>query len=173
MFCVMRIDRTRIVRLALVGVGLCFYCPLVSAQALNACDLNADRVVNVLDVQLAVNMALGLQPCTANIEGQGVCNGDVVSRVIVAALGGTCNTHYVSLNWTASTSGNITGYNVYRGNTTSGPYTLVNTSLITGTSYTDPAVVAGQTYYYVTTAVNSSNTESSYSNVAVAAVPTP
>src|SRR5579875_1996794 len=92
----------------------------------------------------------------------------------VETLSGTgTNAHSVSLSWTASTSTNISGYNVYRSNTSGGPYTKVNGSLITSTSYTDTTVQAGQTYYYVATAVNTSNVESSYSNQAQATVPSP
>ena len=55
----------------------------------NACDLNSDGVVNVLDVQLAINMDLGvLKPCSAN--GFGVCDNSVVNSVVTAALGGAC-----------------------------------------------------------------------------------
>ena len=81
--------------------------------------------------------------------------------------------HTVSLTWTASVSPNINGYKVYRGTASGGPYTLLTGSLLAGTAYTDTNVTSGQTYYYVTTAVNSSNVESGYSNVAMAAVPTP
>jgi hypothetical protein len=80
--------------------------------------------------------------------------------------------HSVSLSWTASASPNISGYKVYRGSVSGGPYTLVSPSLIAGTTYIDSSVASGQTYYYVTTAVDSSNNESGYSNQAVAAVPT-
>jgi fibronectin type 3 domain-containing protein len=38
-------------------------------------------------------------------------------------------------------------------------------------SYTDSTVVNGLTYYYVTTAVDSSGTESVYSNPAPAIIP--
>ncbi len=150
----------------------------VWAQALNACDLNGDGVVNVLDVQLATNMVLGLTPCTANITAPVVCNIVMIQRVVNAVLTGSCLTglvapHTVSLNWTASTSANVTGYNVYRGTQAGGPYTKITPSPIAGTTYTDLAVVAGQTYYYVTTAVNSGNVESAYSNQAQAVVPTP
>ena len=55
-----------------------------------ACDLNNDGVVSVLDVQLAVNMGLGVIPCTANINGPGVCAVTTIQRVVNAALGGTC-----------------------------------------------------------------------------------
>lgn len=146
----------------------------------NACDLNQDGKVDTVDVQLATNMALGLLSCTANIAGAGVCNAVVVQRVINAALGGTCVTgpvvypHSVSLTWTASTSLNVTGYNVYRGTTPNGPYpTKLNSSLVVGTSYTDSTVQAAQTYYYVATAVDNTSSESAYSNQAQAVVPSP
>jgi len=78
----------------------------------------------------------------------------------------------VSLTWTASASV-VSGYNVYRGNQSGGPYTMVNPSLVTGTTYSDASVQAGQSYYYVATAVNSNNVESAYSNEAQVYVPYP
>lgn len=149
--------------------------------ALNACDLNGDGTVNVIDVQLAINMDLGVTPCTANIDGADVCNVVVVQRVINAALGGTCvtgsgsgTTHSVDLSWIASTSPNVAGYNVYRGTVSGGPYTMLNTSLVAGTTYTDSTVQSGQTYYYVATAVDTSGNQSAYSSPpAQAIVPTP
>jgi hypothetical protein len=91
------------------------------------------------------------------------------SPMAIAIAGGS---HSVSLSWTASTS-TVVGYNVYRGTVSGGPYTLVNSSLVAGTTYTDLGIASGQTYYYVVTAVNSSGAESVYSNQASAAVPTP
>jgi len=79
--------------------------------------------------------------------------------------------HSVTLNWTASTSSNIVGYNVYRGSTSGGPYSQVG--FVGGTSYVDAGVSSGQTYFYVATAVDGSNKESAYSTQATAAVPTP
>jgi hypothetical protein len=139
------------------------------------CDLNKDGVTSVVDVQLAINMDLGLLTCTANIAGLAVCNVVVVQRIVNAALGGACVVnHFVSLTWTASTSPNISGYNIYRSNTTGGPYTKVTTSsLVSGTSYTDNNATAGQTYYYVATAVDTRGAESAYSNEAPATVPSP
>jgi hypothetical protein len=81
--------------------------------------------------------------------------------------------HSVSLTWAASTSSGVIGYNIYRSQTNGGPYTLLNSALISGTVYTDTVVVAGQTYYYVATAVGQGNAESVYSNQASATVPTP
>lgn len=79
--------------------------------------------------------------------------------------------HSVLLNWNASSSQGVIGYNVYRGTKTGGPYSKINGSLDSNTSYTDNNVTNGDTYYYVTTAVNSSNQESAYSNEANAQIP--
>jgi hypothetical protein len=143
----------------------------------NACDLTLDGKVDQSDVTAAINMSLGTSPCTANVFGSGVCNVVVVQRVINAtpSVGGTCVTgtsvaHSVALNWTASTSSGVTGYKVYRGTTSGGPYTVVAT-LGVATSYTDATVQSGQTYYYAVTAVGAS--ESSYSNQAQAIIPVP
>lgn len=145
-------------------------------QAGNACDLNQDGVVNSADVQAAVNMSLGLAPCTAAIAGANVCNVVVVQRVINAAAGAACLTstglHVVALNWTASASFGVAGYRVYRGTTSGGPYTLLS-SVGNVTSYTDTTVVSGQTYFYVTTALDGSGQESVYSIESKAVIPIP
>ncbi len=60
------------------------------ATALNPCDLNADGVVNVIDVQLSANMNLGLLACTAAVNGSDVCNTTVVQRIVNSALGAAC-----------------------------------------------------------------------------------
>ena len=78
--------------------------------------------------------------------------------------------HTVSLSWTASTSV-VAGYNVYRSTTSGTGYTKMNGSLISLVSYTDSSVVNGTTYYYVTTAVDGTGTESSNSNEAAAVIP--
>jgi len=146
----------------------------------NACDLATPYgTIDAADVQSAINMSLGVSPCTANISGVGVCNVAVVQRVINAAMGGTCVTgtgaqpHSVTLNWVASTSSNLAGYNVYRGTASGGPYVRLNSAVVTSLTYTDNTVLAGQTYFYVVTAVDTTSSESTYSNQATAAVPTP
>ena len=78
--------------------------------------------------------------------------------------------HSVALTWDASTS-TVSGYNVYRGTVSGGPYTLINSGLVTTLSYTDSTVQSGTTYYYVTTAVDSSGNESVNSNEASAPIP--
>jgi hypothetical protein len=81
--------------------------------------------------------------------------------------------HIVDLNWNGSISTNLSGYNVYRGMTSAGPYAKINSGLVASTLYTDSSVVSGQTYYYTVTAVDSSGAESGYSNQTQAVVPTP
>ncbi len=58
-----------------------------------SCDLNQDGAVDVADVQLAIDQALGTTPCTtADLLQSGQCNVVDVQRVINAALGGACVT---------------------------------------------------------------------------------
>jgi fibronectin type 3 domain-containing protein len=80
--------------------------------------------------------------------------------------------HTVSLNWTASAS-TVSGYRIYRGSLSGGPYTLLNPSLVLSTSFTDSAVTSGDSYFYVVTAVDASDNESAFSNQAAATIPTP
>ena len=76
--------------------------------------------------------------------------------------------HSVTLNWNASQ--NAANYNVYRSTTLGGPYTKIGSGIVT-TTYTDVQVTPNQTLYYVTTAVDTSNDQSSYSNQAQATIP--
>jgi fibronectin type 3 domain-containing protein len=78
--------------------------------------------------------------------------------------------HSVQLNWTASPS-MVVGYRVYRGTQTGGPYTLLNTTLVPGTSFQDTNVQAGTAYFYTVTAVASNSVESDPSNETEALIP--
>ena len=81
--------------------------------------------------------------------------------------------HSVNLSWTASSSPNVVGYNIYRRAGTTGSFTQINTALNATTAYTDGSVTDGQTYYYETTAVNSSNEESAPTSAVQAVIPPP
>lgn len=87
------------------------------------------------------------------------------------ALSGAGTAPYVSLSWNASSSPDVSGYNVYRKTSGNTNYTKINSKLDPNTSYTDTTVVGNTTYYYATTAVNSSGKESAYSNRAQVFVP--
>jgi hypothetical protein len=85
-------------------------------------------------------------------------------------LTGTGTAPYVTLSWNASTS-EVTGYNVYRSTSRTGRYNKINASLDPDTTYRDATIVGGSTYFYATTAVNSSGQESGYSNRVEVVVP--
>lgn len=72
-----------------LGMALLLLQPL--AAQITPCDVNHDGVVNIVDVQNAVNQALGLSACTVDLDGDGKCAVADLQRVIVAALGGACS----------------------------------------------------------------------------------
>ena len=86
---------------------------------------------------------------------------------------GTATQHSVDLSWSASNSQDVVGYNIYRGQKSGGPYSILNSSLDPNINYTDNSVSGGQTYYYVVTAVDGNGVESSYSNQTKAVIPSP
>lgn len=75
------------------------------------------------------------------------------------------SSHSVTLTWT----GTGTGFNVYRGTASGGPYSKLTPSPVNVQTYTDSAVLSGTTYYYVVTAMDP--TESAYSNELLMAIP--
>ncbi len=89
----------------------------------------------------------------------------------------TATAHSVDLSWGAGTikdpaSGQaVVGYNIYRSLFSGGPYAQLNSSPIPGLSFTDNAVSAGQTLYYVCSSVDSLGNVSGYSNQTTATIP--
>jgi len=69
------------------------------------------------------------------------------------------------LNWTAST-GTVTGYKIFRGVVSGGPYPLIATTTNTLTTYTDSGL-ANNTYYYVVAAYNSAGTSANSTQASV------
>ncbi len=117
---------------------------------------------STMTITVGASTPTGTYVITVTGSGGGIMRTVTVSLTVTAQ---------VALSWTASTSQGVVGYNAYRSLTSGGPYTKVNSSLIAATSYTDQTVQSGLTYYYVATAVNAQQVESSYSNQAVATVP--
>jgi hypothetical protein len=108
--------------------------------------------------------------------GSGTGNLTVTSSATGSSLTETLSgtgVHVIDLSWTASSSSGVVGYNVYRSSSSTGPYNVINTNPVAGTSFADSAVTAGQTYYYMTTAIGPQAVESDYSNVASATIPSP
>jgi hypothetical protein len=111
----------------------------------------------------------GSLPGSANVTSNAT---NSPATIPLSGTGAQPVSHAVTLNWSASTS-SVSGYNIYRSAVSGGPYSKMNSALITTTSYTDSAVQAGQTYFYVVTSVDSTGTESTFSNEVSATVPTP
>src|ERR1044072_9952162 len=60
---------------------------------ISACDLNTDGIVDIADVQGAINQALGNPPCgSADLQPIGHCTVVGIQRVINASFGGACLT---------------------------------------------------------------------------------
>ncbi len=111
---------------------------------------------------------------TASASGSFTSNASNSSAVqALTGNGAAATQHRVALSWTPSTTSNVVGYNVYRGSLRpAGPYSKIS-SMNADTTYTDSSVQAGQTYVYVTTAVDGSGKESANSNQALAVIPSP
>ncbi len=77
----------------------------------------------------------------------------------------------VSLDWNDNNESDMRGYNVYRSLTSGSGYTKLNGGFLTSSNYIDSTASGARTYYYVVTAIDTSNNESNDSNV-VSATPT-
>ena len=109
---------------------------------------------------------------TATVKATSVANTTKSASATVTIQPVSSVQHTVDLSWRASTSPNVISYNVYRGTVSGGPYIKI-ASGIASTLYTDSTVSSGQTYYYVTTAVDNTGQQSTYSNQTTAVIPTP
>ena len=76
-------------------------------------------------------------------------------------LAATAGDGSVSLDWADNTELGLSAYGVYRSDTLGGPYTRLADSA--NSDYVDSTVTNGATYYYVVTAIDTSNNESAYS----------
>ena len=130
-----------------------------------------------LSAEQSVSFAVKFSPQSAGTASASLsfaANG--TGAVAAQALSGTGSAapapHSVSLSWQDSTA-DVAGYNIYRGATSGGPYTQVNSTAEAGNSYTDTAVGSGTRYFYVVTAVDGTGAESEYSAEVTAAIPTP
>jgi hypothetical protein len=76
------------------GVGDVWQASLqTSTVQYSRCDLNQDGVVNAVDVQIAINQALGISACSsADLIGNGSCSIVDIQRIINASAGGACKT---------------------------------------------------------------------------------
>jgi hypothetical protein len=132
-----------------------------------------------LSAGASASFSIQFAPTVAGaVTGSITATSNAPNSPTMIALSGTGTSsapvaHSVSLSWVASTSTTVVGYNIYRGSVSGGPYTVLNSTPNASLTYTDMTVTAGQTYYYVVTAVDGSGNESVVSNQVAVTIPTP
>jgi Domain of unknown function (DUF4082)/Viral BACON domain len=131
---------------------------------------------------LALSASSGSAPSTLKVlpsitglkagsyTGHITVTGGGATRIVTIALSVTSAAvqHEVALSWKANTNAHVVSYSMYR--SSGGPFSLL-ASAIGGTTFTDPSVQSGMTYYYVVTAVDEAGQESAHSNQANTPIP--
>src|SRR5208283_3025002 len=115
---------------------------------------------SVAGITLPLNLAAGqstpfnvtFDPASAgNLSGSITVTSSAANSPEVIELSGTGTApanNSVSLTWTPSSS-SYSGFNIYRGAQSGGPYSKINASLIATPSYSDTNCSSAGTYYYV------------------------
>jgi hypothetical protein len=96
------------------------------------------------------------------------------TTVSLSGTGTSSSSAYeVQLHWTAASDSSvpIAGYRVYRATQGSSAYTLLNSSVVTATSYTDSTVQAAVDYDYYIESVDTSGAQSAPSSIISLSVP--
>jgi hypothetical protein len=136
---------------------------------------------SVAQPQLPATLAAG-QTMVLSVEFSPQSAGQQSGSLVIASsapqltlpLAGTGSTgssdHSATLSWDNGDSTAIS-YKVYRSSISGGPYSPLNSSPLSVTTYKDSTVSAGATYYYVVTETNSSGVESQFSSEVPATVP--
>ena len=138
----------------------------LSATALNSTTLAAGQsaVITADFAPKAAGAVSGSITVTSNATNASLA-------IPVSGTGVAAGSHMVALQWQASTTSGVTGYDVYRSTVSGGSYAKLTSTPLAGTAYSDSSVTSGNSYYYVVTSVSSNGSESSYSNQVSATVP--
>jgi hypothetical protein len=110
-----------------------------------------------------------------SVSGSVTVASDAADSPLAVSLtgsGAALPSHGVILSWVPSTSG-VTGYRIYRRAASPAAYVPLTANLQSTTNYADLAVSAGETYYYVVTAVDANDLEGRYSEEIPATIPIP
>ncbi len=137
---------------------------LVSGSLPNGVAKTASSNTKSLDLT-GTPTAAGTYSFTVSVTGCGGHIAEMAYKVVIQ----TASNSVVDLSWNASTSKDVSGYNIYRAvysNSTCGSLLKINSALNTSTVYDDSRVADGTSYCYATTAVNARDEESAYSNIA-------
>jgi hypothetical protein len=126
--------------------------------------------------QSAILTVVFTPPNAAAFSGAITIVSDAANSPITIPISGAgvpTPAHSVTLSWNPSNSPGIVGYLVERGDQSGGPYIQLTPTPITALTFTDTAVRASQTYFYIIIAVDATGLTSAPSNEASLTIPTP
>jgi hypothetical protein len=138
---------------------------------------------SIVQPQLPVSLATG-QTMVLAVEFSPQAAGQQTGSLLITSnapqltvsLSGTgsmgSSDHNATLTWDNGDPTAVS-YNVYRSSFSGGPYSPLNSSPLSITTYKDSTVSAGATYFYVVTETNSSGVESQFSSEVPTTVPSP
>lgn len=125
-------------------------------------DYNSDLAVNGRDF-LIWQRSFGSSFSDADGDGSGIVDsGDL--PVWSKSYGHTAESAWVELGWNAVTG--ATSYNIKRSTTEGGPYEAIATE-VTSTFFSDTGLLAGNSYYYVVSAMSASGESLSSAEVSL------
>ena len=147
----------------------------ISSVTVTGAGFSASGISNgaVLTPGQSATLNVTFAPTSAGaVSGAGInIASNATNSPMTIGLSGT-GTHVVKLQWTPSSTPNVT-YNVFRGTSQGGEGpTPINPSPMSTTSYTDTSVSGGQTYFYDVESVNSDGSSGPSTEVEIN-VPTP
>jgi hypothetical protein len=148
----------------------------ISGVSYSGAGISASGAANVtLSPGQSTPVTLTLAPTkTGSISGSVAVTSNAIDSPFAIAVTGSgvaAAIRAVNLDWAASPSTDVTGYNVYRSTVSGGPYTKLDSAPVQALDYTDSTVQSGTDYFYVVTSVESSGAQSSYSSQISVSVP--
>jgi Abnormal spindle-like microcephaly-assoc'd, ASPM-SPD-2-Hydin len=127
-----------------------------------------------LNPNQTATLSVTFAPTTAGAATGSVTVASNATNSPTISLSGTGvqpSSHTVDLTWTASTSTDVVGYNIYRSTISGGPYSILDSAPVAADEYVDSLLASGQTYFYVVRSVDGTGTESANSSEVQAAIP--
>ncbi len=106
-----------------------------------------------------ISFAIFVLAVLATITGSGCIGLTGSSKSALNSPVSAPTGHFVTLTWAASTS-DVSSYNIYRAQSSIGPFKKLATIVAGETQYVDKSVEVGTTYYYVITSVTPEGMES-------------
>lgn len=99
-------------------------------------------------------------------------SSDTTPPAVPQGLAATLRGGTVQLTWAADTEPDLAGYNIYRSTSEGGPFSRINSSVETGTSYDDTSPPPSGSSWYQVTALDRSGNESAASGAVSVSIST-